>query len=241
MSRSWWVALLWLIWPVVVHASPIPEGTAQMILVTSADWRATTGRLQRYERTGVTWKPVGDPWPIVLGSGGLGWGQGLAAPAGGGPTKREGDGRSPAGVYRLNETYGYSSAPPPGTAVTYRALTAADRCVDDPQAREYNRIVSIGPDRPETWSSAEVMRRDDELYRWVIVVAHNSDPPRPAGGSCIFLHVWAGAASPTAGCTAMARGRIETLLSWLRPEAEPVIVQLPEAAYKTLRSSWRLP
>ncbi|AGY59646.1 hypothetical protein GKIL_3400 [Gloeobacter kilaueensis JS1] len=224
----------------MANAGPIPETTSQMILVTSGDWPAIAGRLQRYSRVSGSWQPVGEAWPVVLGRSGLGWGAGLAPP-GEGPRKREGDGRSPAGVYRLGKAYGYSDLPPTGTALAYRSLGEADRCVDDPKAAEYNRVVTIGPDLPARWSSAEVMRRTDELYRWVIVVGHNSDPPQPGGGSCIFLHVWAGATSPTAGCTAMPRERIEALLGWLRPEAEPVLVQLPVASYQALRKPWGLP
>jgi len=86
-----------------------------------------------------------------------------------------------------------------------------------------------------------VMKRPDDLYRWLIVVAHNQNPPIPGQGSCIFLHVWRSDSSPTAGCTAMAQQRLEGLLRWLRPEAKPVLVQLPESTFRTVRKAWKLP
>src|SRR5262249_47021952 len=53
-------------------------------------------------------------------------------------------------------------------------------------------------------------------------------------GSCIFLHVWRDAASPTVGCTAMAKPALAELLAWLDPDAllvvlpEPVLRRLPD-------------
>ena len=232
--------LAWIFLALPVMASPIPQDSAQMLLVTSSDWRSTTATLQRYERKGGSWQPVGESWPVALGKGGLGWGEGLA-PVAEGPRKQEGDGRAPAGVYRIGESYGYSPRPPAGTQVAYRPVSSQDRCVDDVKAPQYNQIVTVGPSQPVTWSSAEQMRRDDELYRWVIVVGHNSNPPIPGKGSCIFLHVWAGPTSPTAGCTAMAKNNLEQLLAWLRPESRPVLVQLPESSYRSLRPGWGLP
>lgn len=244
MGKSWLLplALIALITTCAAASPPpIPAGSTQMLLVKTANWGAIAGTLQRYERTASGWQAVGASWPVVLGRAGLGWGRGLAAAPPDVPDKREGDGRSPAGVYYLGDAYGYSAAPPTGTQLPYRSLDRRDRCVDDVQAQEYNRIVTIGVERPETWKSAETMRRTDELYRWVVFVAHNSDPPVAGGGSCIFLHVWHDPSSPTAGCTAMARDNLETLLAWLKPEARPVLVQLPEISYAGLHRVWELP
>jgi L,D-peptidoglycan transpeptidase YkuD (ErfK/YbiS/YcfS/YnhG family) len=86
------------------------------------------------------------------------------------------------------------------------------------------------------------MRRADEAYRWGVVVEHNTGWGRePGAGSCIFLHIWSGPASPTAGCTAMDAGRLLELMHWLDPLRTPVLVQLPLAAYDRLRADWDLP
>ncbi|MBC7882503.1 MAG: L,D-transpeptidase family protein [Anaerolineae bacterium] len=241
--RQFLLLLFMLCFAAPAAASPvIPAQSTQMILVRSADWQAPKGTLQRYERTVRGWQPVGAPWAIVLGRNGLGWGSGLVpAPGGGEPSKREGDGRSPAGIYPLETAYGYAKMPPAGSRWFYKAIGEQDRCVDDAKAPQYNQIVTISPEQPEVWQSAEVMKRPDDLYRWLIVVAHNQNPPIPGQGSCIFLHVWRSDSSPTAGCTAMAQQRLESLLRWLRPEAKPVLVQLPESTYRTMRKSWKLP
>jgi zinc D-Ala-D-Ala dipeptidase len=222
-------------------AAIIPAEAKQLITAIVDDWDATRATLSRFRRTGASWQPDGEPWPGVVGKSGAAWGVGLhgaGAPAGrAGPVKREGDGRSPAGVFALRGSYGYAKAPPSGARLPYVPLDDRWQCVDDPDSKHYDLILdrtTVAPD----WKSAEEMRRKDELYAWVVDVAHN--PARaPGAGSCIFLHVWRGAASGTAGCTAMDRRKLEQLLATLDPSA--VFVLLPRAEYTALAPAWALP
>lgn len=46
----------------------------QLLLCLAADWQATSGHLQRFERTAAGWLPVGVAWPVMLGRNGLAWG-----------------------------------------------------------------------------------------------------------------------------------------------------------------------
>jgi D-alanyl-D-alanine dipeptidase len=85
------------------------------------------------------------------------------------------------------------------------------------------------------------MRRRDDLYRLLVWVGHNDEPALPEGGSCIFLHLRASAASVTAGCTAFDEAPLERVLRWLDPAAVPVLVQLPDAAWRSLARGWALP
>src|SRR5262245_14268846 len=87
-------------------------GTKQLVVVRTAGWNATEGTLSRFVRRGAddAWRRVAGPAPVVVGRSGLGWGRGLHAPQPGGPTKREGDGRAPAGVFRLSTAFGYQAA-----------------------------------------------------------------------------------------------------------------------------------
>jgi L,D-peptidoglycan transpeptidase YkuD (ErfK/YbiS/YcfS/YnhG family) len=185
---------------------------------------------------------VGAPVAIVLGKGGLGWGRGVQPErtALDGPDKREGDGRSPAGAFRLLQATGYDPAPPPRTTLRYQMATERLRCVDDAEAAAYNQLV-LAPVDPPPWKSAELMRRADDLYRWTIVVEHNRSPVIAGRGSCVFLHVWAGPRAPTVGCTAMAAPHMRALVAWLDASAQPLLVQLPRAAYRALAARWDLP
>jgi len=71
------------------------------------------------------------------------------------------------------------------------------------------------------------MLRQDELYRWGILVDHNAGSPVAGNGSCIFMHIWRGPGEPTVGCTAMPAAEIEKVLGWLDPASQPLLVQLP--------------
>jgi hypothetical protein len=235
--RSLIVAVLVVIVAAPAAAEEPPPG--QLVLARAAGWSSRQGTLRRYQRVDGAWKPVGDEVPVSFGKNGLAWGIGLepADPArqpAKGPRKREGDGRTPAGMFQLTEATGKEKTPPPGTKLPYRE--AGDLvCVDDARSPQYNRIVPDGGD----WRSAERMDMP-VIYRLVINVAHNAAQV-PGGGSCIFLHVWRSPGATTLGCTAMDGAAMEALLSWLDPARSPVLVVLPDPAYAKLKNRWGLP
>jgi L,D-peptidoglycan transpeptidase YkuD (ErfK/YbiS/YcfS/YnhG family) len=213
----------------------------QIILVRAPNWESTIGDLQLFERNrGGKWIPVQPGFPCVLGKKGLGWGIGLhgtGLPRD--PRKWEGDGKAPAGVFRLNSCMGVVKETA-GLHFPYRQLTATTEGVDDPRSRYYNRVVDRKLVDRVDWTSAEQMVRSDELYRWIVIVEHNWKPY--AGlGSCIFLHTWQGQGVPTTGCTAMSRDHLEFLIHWLNVRKHPLLVQLPEAVYVSVQQNWQLP
>jgi D-alanyl-D-alanine dipeptidase len=224
------------------------DGATQIVVVTTSDWNAVAGTLQRFQRSkqNKKWLPVGDPVQIVVGKNGLGWGAGIF-PSGSleihgspDPSKKEGDSRAPAGVFLLSRVFGYASAPEAGWRMPYVGLTPEVECVDDTNSKFYNRVLTregVSPD----WNSSEHMLRSDELYRWGIIVDHNSSPPQPGRGSCIFMHIWRGPGQGTVGCTAMPREQLESILAWLDPEKRPLLIQLPMAQYQLLMKQWNLP
>lgn len=222
-------------------ARPIPDAITQAVLVTTPAWTSASGNLDRFERTpGGMWTSVGARTPVSIGRSGLGWGRGLhgsAEPDGcDGPTKSEGDGRSPAGVFTIGTVYGDT---PGAGSFPYTVTTSSWRCPDDPASMFYNQVLDANTVTPD-WNSAELMVRTDGLYRWVVFVNHNTSPRVPRGGSCIFLHVWGGATVTTSGCTSMSRTALEGVLPWLRP-AQAVYIALPAPVYATVRDVWRLP
>lgn len=233
----------------VAEAQPVPAAARQLVVVTTPTWTATTGTLLRYERTSASaaWRRVGAAVPVVVGRSGLGWGRGLhgaLAPAGQrGPTKAEGDGRAPAGVYALTSAFGY--APAMATGLPYIASDADVECVDDPQSRSYNRIVRRDTVPADYRSHEEMVLLPGQQYRAGVVVNHNdalgTGRAVRTGGSCIFLHQWSGPASTTAGCTALAARPLDVLVGWLDAARAPHLVQLPASAYRDLRGPWHLP
>jgi L,D-peptidoglycan transpeptidase YkuD (ErfK/YbiS/YcfS/YnhG family) len=216
----------------------------QMVVVTTPGWNVNHGTLRTYERTADGWKEAGAPAPVTIGKAGAGWGLGLNAPRHDGPVKREGDLRSPAGVFDIGEAFGYATKA--DTAMPYRALSATDYCVDVSGSPQYNRIVDakvVGAKAVE--GSTEPMRRDlhvhgDQRYAQGFVIEHNRQQ-RAQGGSCIFAHLWKSPVDPTTGCTAMDPSLMHRLLGWLRPEMHPVFVLLPADEYAKLQGQWHLP
>lgn len=226
------------------NSSPL-DLSRQMVLVTTKDWNSLTGVMRRFTRTDLRspWTEVGMAVPVVVGRHGIAWGRGLNPsfhlP---GPEKKEGDGKSPAGIFRLSSAFGLA-APDAVKQIRmpYQQLTEGIECVDDAQSEHYNSIVDRKATAKPDWNSSEKMRSVGARYRLGIVVDHNTDPREPGGGSCIFLHIWQDAKTGTTGCTAMAPAQMETLIAWLNPADNPMLVQLPESAYKQLQKNLRLP
>lgn len=232
------------------RVGPRPDAIAwddarQMVLVTTAGWDAGTGTLRTFERDGAgAWRERGEAAPVSVGRGGAAWGLGLHPAQAAGPVKREGDGRSPAGVFAIGEAFGYADHA--DTALPYAQMQATSWCMDVVDSPDYNRIVDaarVGDDAVR--GSSEPMRLDlhnhgDQRYRAGFVIEHNPGA-RKGAGSCIFAHLWKAPGAPTAGCTAMADATMQRLYGWLRPEARPVFVLLPEAEYDRLKTSWHLP
>jgi L,D-peptidoglycan transpeptidase YkuD (ErfK/YbiS/YcfS/YnhG family) len=131
--------------------------------------------------------------------------------------KREGDGGSPRGTFRLRgavyrpDRFGAR----PRTALSLHPTKAHDGWCDDPRDRRYNRPVSL----PLPGVSAEEMWRQDGLYDVVVDLDWNRGPIRPGRGSAIFMHVARPGYRPTEGCVALARSDLLRLLRKLGPKS----------------------
>jgi len=224
------------------QASTPLDGSRQMVLVVTPGWDSTTGTLRRFARTSVDapWQPVGAAVPIVVGRTGLAWDDSQARPSAREPVKREGDGRSPAGAFLLDASFGFDIRQIMSwVRLPYIRLRATTECVDDSRSVHYNAIVDRDSVPRVDWTSSEKMR-EIEQYAYGVHVAYNT-PPRASRGSCIFLHIWAGPQSVTAGCTAMSEPALKELMGWIDPERKPMLVQLPTSAMERMRARWRLP
>jgi L,D-peptidoglycan transpeptidase YkuD (ErfK/YbiS/YcfS/YnhG family) len=232
---------------VALSASPAmaAEGPSlQALIVTTDSWSSVDATLRLYERKEArsAWIPAGDRVPAIVGRNGLAWGRGVHPDqAAEGDRKREGDGKAPAGIFRLGPAFGDApGGSVPWIGLPYRQMKESSRCVDDPASPAYNRLVEEGS-VPKEWGSSEEMRRNDGQYRLGIVIGHNADPVAPGCGSCIFLHIWKSPSSGTSGCTAVSDASLEGILHRLRPDANPVLIQLPRGEYERLRGPWDLP
>ncbi len=214
----------------------------QAVVVTTKDWNTVTGTARIFERKDVNadWKPVGGGFPVVVGRNGLAWGDIDVKRTDNNVSKREGDGKAPAGFFPLTSSFGTASKP---TAVElpYTKLDQYTECVDDVRSRFYNQIVNRMQVGNFDWKSSEKMLAVGEQYGLGVFVAYNTYPVEKGNGSCIFLHIWKDQNSGTSGCTAMERRNLERIVAWISPAKNPYLVQLPVDAYKNNRKAWHLP
>jgi D-alanyl-D-alanine dipeptidase len=225
-------------------ASHERDRSRQCLLVLTEKWTSTSGLLRAFTRPDASevWKEEGEEIPVMLGKNGLGSGRGLThLEFEGAPEKKEGDNKAPAGVFHLISAFGYAPAQSASwVKLRYLPLTNKIEGIDDPKSRYYNRLVDRSKVAKVDWASSERMRRDDDLYKWGIVVDHNS-AATPGGGSCIFLHIWKTPSTPTTGCTAMSEQNLIRLLRWLDPERDPILIQMPRSDYRSMRASYAWP
>lgn len=204
----------------------IPKESSQLLVVTTDNWSTKDGTLQRYEKTYDHWEKIGEPIAIVLGRNGLGWGKGLhTTPNNAKYIKKEGDGKAPAGLFSLNNGFGY--APTNFTMqFPYATYKTTDHCVDDSNSQWYNKIIDATT-TPKDYNSFEHMKLSNNLYKYGITVNHNPNALAQAG-SCIFIHIKSQSGRGTAGCTAMKEDAIVKVLKWLKGEKKPLLLQLPK-------------
>jgi zinc D-Ala-D-Ala dipeptidase len=193
--------------------------SGQIVLVTSESGYSTTAAVRTFEKRFGKWNPVGEAFRASVGHNGF---AGISR-------KKEGDRKTPAGIYPLGTAFGY--APAVKTKMPYRQATENDFWVDDVNSIQYNMWVHGKPDA----SSYEKMKRDDITYRYGIVVEYNTAPIVAGMGSAIFIHVWRGPGIPTEGCIAMSEDNILNMLAWFDPSKKPLIIAGSESQLRDMK------
>ena len=221
----------------------VVDRSQQLVVVTTPDWTSTTGSLVRFERANPTseWRSIDQPEPVVVGRTGIAWGIGFDGVSSEGPHKREGDGKSPAGIFPLDTVFGFARRDSMQTVkLPYAQLLPTTDCVDDVASSYYNTVVDRMSVGRVDWTSAEHMRQVGQ-YEIGVIVGYNAIPPVKGRGSCIFLHIWSGPGSHTAGCTAFDEAKLREVIGWLDPKKRPLLVQLTMQEYANFRTKWMLP
>lgn len=226
-----------------VAAFELPAASTQCIVGTAEGWNDSNVILTLYEKSGGAWKPVTAGWKGRLGKSGLVWGKGIHPVPSGAVTKKEGDNRSPAGVFAIGGAWGYAANIKKTAAEPYHQVTARDLWVEDPASPQYNKHVSIDHDPATAWEKKQQMKQDDPAHSLKLFIAHNAPPQAiPNEGSSIFFHIWRrDGAAPTAGCTTMEKPKLQWLISQIDPAKRPLYVLLPKAEYEKYRAAWKLP
>ena len=150
---------------------------------------------------------AGRALPVALGRAGI-----MA-------NKREGDGATPRGSFRLKRLWWRGDRHPrPATALPARRIAAADGWCEDPADRRYNRAVKV-----PSQSSTDRLARADGLYDFIVEIDHNTRPRIAGRGSAVFIHVARPGFAPTAGCVALEAGALRRLLARLGPRTRIMV------------------
>lgn len=200
----------------------------QVLFVKTPTGNSIRGTMFLYARKNKhsNWKLI-DSFAIVVGKNGLA----KAADAkisfnNSIPTKHEGDGKSPSGIFPLGSVFSYHKIE--NLKMPFVQVDTNFYCVDDTASSYYNTLI-VADTAKHIFNSFEYMKRNDDFYEYGVWVLYNSNPAAAGNGSCIFLHSWRNENSGTTGCTAMSKEHILELIHWLDKKKNPVLVQVVQS------------
>lgn len=197
--------------PIATYCPRVLHRATRLIIVTVPAMTSVKGTLHTFERRSpadATWLRSGPPESAVVGSAGIGWSEDYSfLSKKDEPIKREGDQRTPAGIFRVAGPFGFEQS----KLNRYTRLVQGNSfCVDDPTSSLYGKIVGKGV--AKLVKSSEDMSVTPGLKRGMIV-----DYPARRGakaGSCIFLQIWDGDAAGTKARIGMPEERLSVLQNW---------------------------
>ncbi len=203
---------------------PVLASANRLVLVTAPGMNRERVTMRTYQRASVAsaWQTVGGGRSMVIGRAGMGWGYTFRRVAKRGePLKREGDKRTPAGIFAVGKSFGFKPSSRPGHLVLRRGETV---CVDDVRSPAYNTIQKRSVIGAKV--SAENMGAI-KLYRHGLFVDYPSNA-RARAGSCIFIHLLPKSGRGTLGCLALPEKDLLALQKFTVPGA--ALAVLPEHA-----------
>ncbi|MGH9030160.1 MAG: L,D-transpeptidase family protein [Acidimicrobiales bacterium] len=186
----------------------------QLVQVVASGYGTTTATLTAYQRSSEGgWQSVLGPFQADVGD------NGLAQPG----AKREGDGRTPSGIFGFGFFFG-DLANPGGFQFPFRQATSSDYWDDDPSSPDYNQWVDESTQGAAAAGANPEPMFDEPAYNYGAVIDYNTGPvvSSPPMGSAIFLHVSTGGA--TDGCVSLPENELLEVLRWLNPSESPEIM-----------------
>lgn len=129
--------------------------------------------------------------------------------AGIGFKKKEGDNITPIGSYKIIKIY-YRKDRIKKIKSNIKLIQIKKNTgwCDDPKSKNYNKQI-----KTPNIVSHEKLHRKDNIYDLVCVLNYNTNPIIRNKGSAIFIHVKKGRFQPTAGCVALKKKDLLTLIA----------------------------
>lgn len=181
----------------------------QVVSAIGKKLSSTKVMIRTYERRKGEWRRVFVEMKGIVGKNGLTI------------NKKEGDGKSPIGMYAFGTAFG-SQTKPSKLKLPYKKSTKYDYWIDDVKSKDYNKWVTFKGNPKQKWKSFE--RMNNELYKYGVVINYNTNPILKGKGSAIFLHIWRNENGVTAGCVATSEKNLLTILKWIDPKKNTQII-----------------
>ena len=124
-----------------------------------------------------------------------------------GVKKKEGDLITPKGSYKIKSIFFRpDKVKNLHTKLKKRAINKRMGWCDDPQSKDYNKLVRL----PFKFNF-EKLYRSDSIYDIFFVLNFNTNPIKKNKGSAIFIHIAKKSFSSTKGCVAIKKSDIKML------------------------------
>ena len=186
----------------------------QLVTVESSGYGTDVATVTLWQKSGTCWQLASGPWSGFIGYNGMT------------DDKREGDGKTPTGIYGFGPVI-YGNAANPGVHETYQPLDCGDWWDEDSSSPTYNTFqdLSCGDTNPPFANgSSEKLWEETTAYPSFAVIDYNTARV-PGKGSAIFLHASLG--HGTAGCVSVPLSDLDWFLRWMQPSQDPLIVMGP--------------
>ncbi|MGP3977642.1 L,D-transpeptidase family protein [Streptomyces sp. 8N114] len=181
--------------------SKIPENATQVVAVEGKGKDSADATVRLYSRSGKKWREE-HSWTAHNGK--KGWTH----------NHRQGDKRSPVGVFTLSDAGGVLSARDAKLPYTQTSAFTPPSYWPKKTRHDFDHVIAIDYNRVKGTSPL--------------------DPTRPQGsakGGSIWLHMDHG--SGTSGCVSLSKSGMQTLLRTLDPDKHPVVVMGDKASLKS--------
>lgn len=126
---------------------------------------------------------------------------------------REGDMKTPCGVFTFTEAFGI--LPDPGCMMGYTQASETHYWVGDSNSERYNKMTSASDYDSFSRKDSEHIIDYDLAYKYALNISYNIEGT-PGKGSAIFLHCFT-KNHYTAGCVAIPEDDMRTVLRNVKP------------------------
>lgn len=134
--------------------------------------------------------------------------------------EKEGDGKTPIGVFTFTKAFGILENPGLVT-MPYLQVDETHHWVDDPTSKYYNQCVSTR-DVTSDWNSTEHLYKYVGDYNYSLATSYNEECI-PYVGCAIFLHCTNSVFGPTSGCIAVPEAYMRQTMINLKSDCVIVI------------------